>query len=105
MTDAVEKVPNCPALFFRFKKNLTDDRRIDVGSITLPRSPASLSSGNEVSHIFYTKVACTAKRNFDHECKKTFSTASVHFCHSPINFAVMHNAVVKCSFFNLGSEV
>src|ERR1700731_740777 len=27
-------------------------------------------------HI-YTKVACTAKRNFDHECKKTFATKSV----------------------------
>src|ERR1700738_790135 len=25
----------------------------------------------------YTKIACTAKRNFDHQCKKTFSTASV----------------------------
>src|SRR5262245_44884051 len=25
---------------------------------------------------FYTIIACTAKRNFDHECKKTFSTAS-----------------------------
>ena len=24
----------------------------------------------------YTKVACTAKRNFDHECKKTFATKS-----------------------------
>src|SRR5271166_2662242 len=47
-----------------------------VASIMLPRSPVSLSRGDEVSHIFYTKVACTAKRNFDHECKKTFSTAS-----------------------------
>src|ERR1700732_4706062 len=28
-------------------------------------------------HI-YTKVACTAKRNFDHECKKTFATKSAH---------------------------
>src|SRR6478736_655715 len=26
-------------------------------------------------HI-YTKGACTAKRNFDHECKKTFATKS-----------------------------
>jgi hypothetical protein len=25
---------------------------------------------------FYTKVACTAKRNFEHECKKTFATKS-----------------------------
>jgi hypothetical protein len=49
-----------------------------VASITLPRSPARLSSGDEVPHIFTTKVACTAKRNFDHEGKKTFATKSAH---------------------------
>jgi hypothetical protein len=42
MTDAVEKVPNCPAPNFPAEKNLTDDRQIDVASITLPRLPASL---------------------------------------------------------------
>jgi hypothetical protein len=47
-----------------------------VAPITLPRSPASLFSGNEVPHIFTPKVACTAKRNSDHECKKTFATKS-----------------------------
>src|ERR1700730_11187444 len=26
----------------------------------------------------YTKIVCTAKRNFDHECKKTFATKSAH---------------------------
>src|SRR5438309_11197395 len=58
------------------------DRRppIDVASITLPRSPASLSAGNEVPHIF-TRKSRVAKRNFDHECKKTFSTASTRRRH------------------------
>src|ERR1700724_3333969 len=46
--------------------------------------PADRCSPNHVTeaaseftppHI-YTKVACTAKRNFDHECKKTFATKS-----------------------------
>jgi len=35
----------------------------------------SLSSGDEVPHI-YTKIAPTAKRIFDHQCKKTFATIS-----------------------------
>jgi hypothetical protein len=38
-------------------------------------SPVSLSSGDEVPHI-YTKIAPTAKRIFDHQCKKTFATIS-----------------------------
>jgi ABC transporter substrate binding protein len=42
------------ANFLAVKKS---DRRppIDVGPITLPRSPASLSSGNEVAHMFTRK--------------------------------------------------
>src|ERR1700738_4453439 len=49
------KSPKCPgANFLAVKKS---DRRppIDVAPITLPRSPASLSSGNEVPHIFTRK--------------------------------------------------
>jgi hypothetical protein len=55
------------------------DRRptICVDSITLPRSPVSLSSGDEVPPHLYTKVAPTARRIFDHQCKKTFATKSV----------------------------
>src|SRR5271165_4563219 len=64
-----------------------------VASIMLPRSPVSLSRGDEVSHIFYTKVACTAKRNFDHECKKTFSTASV--MNRPIGHVRVGSAYVQ----------
>src|SRR6266540_3619890 len=54
------------------------DRRppICVVSITLPRSPVSLSSGDEVPPHLYTKVASTARRIFDHQCKKTFATQS-----------------------------
>jgi hypothetical protein len=37
----------------------------------------SLSSGDEGPLHFYTKVASTAQRISDHQCKKTFSTASV----------------------------
>src|SRR3984893_1459021 len=51
------KSPKLPgANFLAVKKS---DRRpsIDVASITLPRSPASLSSGNEVPHIF-TRKSC-----------------------------------------------
>jgi hypothetical protein len=36
-------------------KNLTDDYRFGVASITLPRSPASFSSGSEVLRIFTRK--------------------------------------------------
>src|ERR1700738_4308956 len=49
------KSPKLPgADFLAVKKS---DRRppIDVAPITLPRSPASLSSGNEVPHIFTRK--------------------------------------------------
>src|ERR1700730_7163755 len=49
------KSPKLPgANFLAVKKS---DRRppIDVASITLPRSPASLSSGDEVPHIFTRK--------------------------------------------------
>jgi hypothetical protein len=49
------KSPKWPgANFLAVKKS---DRRppIDVTPITLPRSPASLSSGNEVPHIFTRK--------------------------------------------------
>jgi hypothetical protein len=49
------KSPKLPgANFLAVKKS---DRRppIDVAPITLPRSPASLSSGNEVPHIFTRK--------------------------------------------------
>jgi hypothetical protein len=47
-----------------------------VISITLPRSPVSLSSGDEVPPHLYTKVASTARRIFDHQCKKTLATIS-----------------------------
>jgi hypothetical protein len=36
--------------------------RRQMASITLPRSPVSLSSGDEVPHIFYTKIAFSTYR-------------------------------------------
>src|SRR5262245_36082323 len=55
MADIVAKVRNCPALIFPAVKR--SDRRppIDVASITLPGSPASFSSDDEVPHIFTWK--------------------------------------------------
>src|ERR1700737_4211636 len=46
------KSPKLPGANFSAVKK--SDRRppVDVASITLPRSPASLSSGDEVPHIF-----------------------------------------------------
>jgi hypothetical protein len=55
MTDAVEKVPNYPAPIFLMKKNLTNDRRIDGPQSRYRDRQASLSSGNEVPHIFTRK--------------------------------------------------
>src|SRR6202011_1020556 len=49
------KSPKLPGANFSAVKK--SDRRppIDVAPITLPRSPASLSSGNEVPHMFTRK--------------------------------------------------
>jgi hypothetical protein len=49
------KSPKSPGANFSAVKK--SDRRppIDVAPITLPRSPASLSSGNEVPHMFTRK--------------------------------------------------
>jgi hypothetical protein len=33
-------------------------------------------AGDEAPHILYTKVSPTARRIFDHQCKKTFATKS-----------------------------
>jgi hypothetical protein len=59
----------------RRQKNLTDDRR--------SMWPQSRYRGRQRVYVqamrsphIYTIVACTAKRNFDHECKKTFATKS-----------------------------
>jgi hypothetical protein len=51
------KSPKLPGANFLAVKKSDRRPRIDVASITLPRSPASLSSGNEVPHIF-TRKSC-----------------------------------------------
>src|SRR5260370_36068586 len=50
------------------------DRRppIDVASITLPRSPASLSAGNEVPHIFTRKSRVQPKEILITSAKRLF---------------------------------
>src|ERR1700730_6912613 len=47
-------------------------RPIDVGSMTLPRSPASLSSGNEVPHIFTRKSRVRPKEILITSAKRLF---------------------------------
>src|SRR5580700_2044227 len=56
------KSPKLPGANFLAVKN--SDRRppVDVASITLPRSPASLSSGDEVPHIFTRKSRVQPKK-------------------------------------------
>src|ERR1700738_967477 len=49
------KSPKWPGASFPAVKKSDRRPRIDVASITLPRSPASLSSRNEVPHIFTRK--------------------------------------------------
>src|SRR6202023_1270602 len=49
------KSPKLPGANFPAVKKSDPRPPIDVASITLPRSPASLSSGNEVPHIFTRK--------------------------------------------------
>src|ERR1700730_17767577 len=46
----------------------------------------------------YTKFACTAKRNFDHECKKTFATKSA-------TSGLMHRSKPNSLAVALGSAV
>ena len=70
------KSPKLPgANFLAVKKS---DRRppIDVASITLPRSPANLSSGDEVPHIFTRNSRVQPKEILITSAKKTFATKS-----------------------------
>src|ERR1700730_1653147 len=64
------KSPKLPgANFSAIKKS---DRRppVDVASITLPRSPASLSSGDEVPHIFTRKSRVQPKESLIASAKR-----------------------------------
>src|SRR6202011_2098366 len=49
------KSPKLPAANFSAVKKSDRRPQVNVASITLPRSPASLSSGDEVPHIFTLK--------------------------------------------------
>jgi hypothetical protein len=49
------KSPKLPAANFSAVKKSDQRPPVDVASITLPRPPASLSSGDEVPHIFTRK--------------------------------------------------
>src|SRR5262245_45907358 len=77
------KSPKLPAANFPAVKK--SDRRppIDVASITLPGSPASFSSDNEVPHIFTWKSPVQPKEILI-AGKKTFATKSALLRHSKI---------------------
>src|SRR5436190_9924482 len=49
---------------------------IDVASGSLPKSPVSLSPGDEVPPHVYSKATSTARKICDQRCKKTFTTQS-----------------------------
>ena len=55
------KSPKLPGANFPAVKKSDRQPPIDVASITLPRSPANLSSGNEVPHIFTRKSRAQPK--------------------------------------------
>ena len=56
---------------------------IDVASGSLPKSPVSLSAGDEVPPHVYSKAASTARNICDERCKKTFATQSATSGHAP----------------------
>ena len=72
LTDTVEKVPNCSAPICLLCKNLTHDYRFGLASITLPRSPASFSSGSEAPHIFTRKSRVGPKEILILSAKRLF---------------------------------
>src|SRR6476659_1719313 len=49
---------------------------IDVASGSLPKSPVSLSPGDEVPHMFTRKPRLQLEKFCDQRCKKTFATKS-----------------------------
>ena|SRR5215204_1507980 len=54
---------------------------IDVASGSLPKSPVSLSPGDEVPHMFTRNPRLTARKICDQQCKKTFATQSANTRH------------------------
>jgi hypothetical protein len=70
--DAVEKVSKLPGANLPAVNNLTDDRRFGLASITLPRSPGSSSSGNEVPQIFTRKSRVQPKEILMTSAKRLF---------------------------------
>jgi hypothetical protein len=82
--DAVEKVPNCSAPNLPAAKNLTDDYRFGVASITLPRLPASFSSGSEVPRIFTRKSRVRPKEILITTAKRLFNTIAPRWNHQQL---------------------
>jgi hypothetical protein len=64
------KSPKLPGANFSAVKKTDRRPPVDVASITLPRSPASLSSGDEVPHIFTRKSRVQPKEIFITSAKR-----------------------------------
>src|SRR4249920_3151308 len=81
LADFVAKVQNCPVIIFTPIGQ--SDRRppICVGSITLPRSPVSLSSGDEVLQIFTRKSRLQPREFLITSAKRLFQQISAQMRH------------------------
>jgi hypothetical protein len=74
------KSPKLPGANFPAVKKSTDDRR-SMWPQSRYRGRQRVFLRTMRSPHIYTEVACTAKRNFDRECKKTFATKSARKRH------------------------
>ena len=79
------KSPKLPGVNFSAVKKSNRRPPVDVASITLPRSPASLSSGDEVPHIFTRKsrvqpkeILITSEKRLLQQNRHLASFAAVH---------------------------
>src|ERR1700732_2169816 len=68
------KSPKLPAANFSAVKKSDQRPPVDVASITLPRPPASLSSGDEVPHIFTRKSRVQPKEILITSAKRILQT-------------------------------
>src|SRR4051794_39234505 len=64
------KSPKLKSDNFSARRQSKSRSLVDMASISLPKSPVSLSLGDEAPSHVYLKGASTARRNFDQQCKK-----------------------------------
>src|SRR6516165_11656377 len=97
MADIVAKVPNRQELIFLLlKKSTTTADSCALNRVTEIVSQFIVRRGGP-PHL-YTKIACTAKRNFNDECKRTFATRSARTGHEQVqqNLLMMLQRRLSC---------